>query len=108
MDILSKADIEFVEHILMPYFMVKKVQFDYYPSKHPSGAKYPDIWLEMNRVPRIVVTKEWKRQDMHERRKRLVHEFLHIRGLEHDEAIGFSTFPWRDSYSVRVYREIIQ
>ena len=104
MNILSEADIEFIKHILMPYFMVKKVQFDY----HPSRAKYPDIWLEMDRVPRIVVTREWRRQDTHERRKRLVHEFLHIRGLEHNETIGFSTYPDRDSYSMRVYREIIR
>ena len=104
MDILSSADIGFVRHVLMPYFMVRRVQFDY----HPSRVSYPDIWLEMNRVPRIVITNEWKRQDTHERRKRLVHEFLHIRGLEHNETIGFCTYTNRDSYSMRVYREIIR
>ena len=100
---ISKGDIEFIENILMPKFRIKKLGIKYSSSKR----KWPDIWISMNQVPIITVTQEWARQTMQERHKRLVHEALHIRGMEHDESIGYSTYPSRDSYSMRVYRRII-
>ena len=101
---LTKEDISFIKDTLMPWAGVRKLRLAYSDSK----KVWPDVWISFNEIPTITVTNEWKRQDTHERRKRLVHEFLHIRGLEHDEKIGFSTHPDRDSYSMRVYREIIR
>ena len=101
---ISKGDIEFIRNTLMPWAGVEKLKLAYDSSRR----KYPDIQIELDNIPTITITDEWRRQNIHERRKRLVHEFLHIRGLEHNEAWGFSTYPDRDSYSVRVYRKIIQ
>ena len=83
-------------------FGIKKLNIEWSDSK----AKWPDIWVELGKVPVITVTREWARQDKDERRKRLVHEYLHIIGMEHDESKGYSTYPERDSYSMRVYRAL--
>ena len=89
---------------LMKTFNIKRLNIDY----SSSTKKYPDIWcFSYEKPPRIVVTGEWEKQDADERRKRLVHEFLHFTGVEHDESKGYSTFPARDSYSKKVYRSLI-
>ena len=89
---------------LMRTFDIKKLNIDFSSSR----KKYPDLWcFPSEKPPRIVVTREWERQNVDERRKRLVHEFLHFTGMEHDESIGYSTFPNRDSYSKKVYRSLI-
>lgn len=86
----------------MPALGVKAVEVAWSKSR----AKWPDIWVEGDRVPpRITVTAEWARQGVHERRSRLTHEILHLRGLEHGqhEGLEFSTYPDEDEYSRAVY-----
>ncbi len=73
-----------------------------------SRKKWPDIWMTKSVVPKITVTQEWARQNMTERRKRLVHELLHVKGMEHDESKGYSTIPARDTYSMKVYRILLR
>jgi len=98
---------EFVVHILMPYFMVKKLHIDY----SPSTKKWPDIWIEPTRpIPRIMVTETWKRKNARQRRVELVHEFLHLNGLEHGKMSNFvyHTVPEKDTYSEYVYEAIMK
>ena len=108
---IQQGDIEFVRTKLLPWSGVKAVKIAW----SNSTKSWPDIWVQTGEVPVITVTKEWARQDVHERRKRLVHEFLHLKGLNHPEGgsirIGkyvYSTFPASDSYSKAVYRQLIQ
>ena len=101
---ISREDVDFIQNVLMPLAGVNRLYIAYSNSR----KKWPDIWVEKGRIPKITVTQEWARQGKHERRKRLVHEFLHLKGLGHDEKIGYSTYPSRDSYSMRVYREVIR
>ena len=102
---IPKGDVEFIREILLPWSGVRAV----YIKQSDSTKKYPDIWLSYRgKIPMITVTREWARQTKKERHKRLVHEFLHILGMEHDESIGFSTFPKRDSYGMKMYRRLIQ
>ena len=71
-----------------------------------SRAKWPDIWIDGSTV---TVTREWALQSTSERRKRLTHELLHLRGLLHGR-VGkwlYSTFPSEDSYSRVVYRSLV-
>ncbi len=97
---IPDSDVRFIKKVLMPFAGVQKLFLAYSPSR----ARWPDIWVEPNGVPKITVTQEWLRQSTMERRKRLTHEFLHLLGMSHDESIGYSTFPGRDSYSMKVYR----
>ena len=102
---ISEKDIEFLEKKVLPYFGLKSIAINY----SPSTERWPDIWIKLDKVPpMITVTREWARQSVHERRKRLTHEFLHLTGMEHDESIGYSTYPSRDSYSKKVYKELIK
>ena len=104
MGVLTKDDEKFLRQA-MKHFGVKKlrVQWDDY-----SRTKYPDIWCyPWENPPVIVVTAEWNRQNVDERRKRLVHEILHLKGMKHDESVGYSTHPERDSYSMQVYRGLL-
>ena len=101
---ITEGDRRFIESVLLPKFKVKKLGIKY----DPNTKKWPDIWIELGRVPVITVTDEWARQNMHERRKRLVHEFLHLSGMEHDESIEYSTIPSRDKYSMGVYRKLVE
>jgi len=97
--ILNKGD-KAVAYDLMREFGIKQLLFD----MSNSTKKWPDIWVVKSRPPVITVTKEWARQGKDERRKRLTHEFLHLNGLEHNEKLGYSTIPAKDSYSMSVYR----
>ena len=105
------GDKKFLERLL-PYFRLKKIETDESDSKQ----QWPDIWVSFQRYPPIiVVTKEWKKQSYHERRKRLVHEGLHLVGLEHPSGGGvkignlyYSTFPKEDSFSKAVYLDILR
>ena len=102
---ISKSDINFIRLKLLPWSGVKSVRL----ATNGSTAKWPDIWVDKsNHVSTITVTKEWARQGIHERRKRLTHEFLHLMGMEHNESIGYSTRPERDTYSKMVYMKLIQ
>ena len=100
---MEEGDIRFVREVLLPWSRVRAVRIAW----SDSTKAWPDIWIELGEIPVITVTREWARQGVHERRKRLVHEFLHLRGMEHDESIGYSTRPERDSYSMKVYKEYL-
>lgn len=91
----------------MKYFGVRTIRIEWDSSR----AKYPDIWISQNgSMPKISVTAEWARQTPHERRKRLIHEICHLKIGGHSEKldkIGFNTHPEKDSFSVKVYRDIL-
>ena len=101
---LRKRDHDFITKTAMPYFGIKELMVKW----DNSTKKYPDIWVDLsNRPPQISVTREWARQGEIERKKRIVHELLHVRGMEHDDAIGYSTYPDKDTYSMNVYKHMI-
>ena len=85
---------------MLKRFNIKSIAFDV----SDSTKKYPDIWVEMNKVPVITVTREWARQNTNERRKRILHELLHVYGLEHDAGIGYNSIPSKDTYSKDLYK----
>ena len=103
---LPVGDLEFLKKIAMPKLGVKKIAVDFVDSK----KKWPDIWVDTSRTPPlIIVTPEWKRQSMNERRARLTHEILHLTGLQHGKKgdLDYNTVPQFDSYSKAVYKELI-
>ena len=101
---IPDEDTKFIRNVLLPWSGIRVV----YISESSSTKKWPDIWLSYkNGIPMIIVTQEWRRQNTPERRKRIVHEFLHLCGMEHDESIGYNTIPAKDSFSKRVYRSLI-
>jgi len=75
-----------------------------------SRERHPDIWVTFERsISTIWVTREWRRQHFHERRKRLVHELLHCKGEKHGRKTGelvYSPYPRFDSYSRAIYEVI--
>ena len=80
-----------------------------YIGYNASKKKWPDIWVEKNDIPVITVTQEWRGHNKHLRRSQLVHEFLHLLGIEHGK-IGnydYNTTPGRDSYSKYVYGKLV-
>jgi hypothetical protein len=98
--LLTSADSKWVEDQLLPYLGLKSVQItqdaDY-------EGTYPDIWVQ-GRV--ITVTREWARQGMHERRKRLLHEGLHLVGFGHgakERKMGYYSQPAKDTYTKALY-----
>ena len=103
---ISKEDIKFVENTLMPWAGTRRLYIAYSPSK----ARWPDIWVTKNGIPKITVTEEWARHGAHLRRSQIVHEFLHILGLEHGRygIYDYNTIPELDSYSKSVYRRLIK
>jgi hypothetical protein len=101
---LKSCDVKFIHDILLPFAKVEKVMMMYSDSKNT----WPDIWVELGDIPVITVTDEWIKQFRIERQKRLTHEFLHLKGMEHDESIGYSTVPQRDVYSMKIYKELIR
>ena len=100
---MPREDRDFLNKALA-YFNLPKVAVLF----SPSVQKWPDIWCYM-RPPTIVVTGEWARQALHERRKRLVHEVLHFKGLQHSRQgkLLYSTYPARDTYSRAVYKQML-
>ena len=104
--IIPEGDKGFLRQIINR-FHLKKLGLEVSSSKQ----KHPDIWLEYRQgIPVIVVTQEWAKQDVHSRRSRLIHEILHIKGLEHGKYDGleYSTYPDKDTYSGVVYRELLR
>ncbi len=88
---------------LMRIFNLRAVNIGWSNSK----KVWPDIWCYPDEVPpRIAVTAEWARQSASERQKRLTHELIHILGYDHNEDLGYSTFPARDTFSKKVYEVI--
>ena len=116
--IITKGDRNFIVNILMPHFRIRTLEIVFSKSK----AKWPDIWVEIKPsperlpsgmfimpIPRITVTKEWQSQNMHERRKRLTHECIHLTGKDHDiyKGLDYNTKPELDTYSEMIYRKIL-
>ena len=93
----------------MPWAGVEKLKLAYDSSRR----KYPDIQIELGNIPTITITDEWRKQNIHERRKRLVHEVIgHLSfGWEHNnlmDKIGFSTYPNKDTMSKRIYNDLLK
>jgi len=103
-NILTLGDRRFVLK-LMRTFGIRKVNIDW----SDSTKRWPDIWcFPYESPPKIVVTAEWARQDADERRKRLLHEALHILGYEHGKygKYDFNTKPSKDTFSRMLYEKI--
>jgi len=101
---LTKGDQEFVR-LALRYFRIMRVRFRViggYPA-------HPDIWSYVwEPVPVIVATQTWARKSPQQRRIEIVHEFCHISGTRgHSKKLGFSTYPEFDTYSKKVYSDII-
>lgn len=52
-----------------------------------------------------VMRREANGSKVRERKKRFIHELLHLKGQEHDASIGYSTDPAKDTYSWEVFRQ---
>jgi hypothetical protein len=99
-------DRRWVTDVLMPMFHIPALRFAW----STSTKRWPDLWIELSGIPRVTITREWCRQPLHERRKRLVHELVgHLAfGWGHMEKKGFSTYPAKDTISMAIYRDILK
>ena len=88
----------------MQFFNIKTLKIGY----SSSTETYPDIWVILDRVPVITVTETWRRKGERQRHIELVHEALHIKGLQHGRygKMDFNTKPALDTYSRQVYKDI--
>ena len=104
--LLTSADAKWVEDQLLPYLGVDSLQVE---QDDEYDKASPDIWI---RGSVITVTKEWARQDLHERRKRLLHEGLHYaKGLGHgpkERAMGYYSQPDKDVYTRDLYKRVFR
>jgi len=100
---LPSGDAKFLLEQAMPALGIGKIRISWSDSR----KKWPDIWCDPA-TNTITVTAEWRRQNADERRKRLVHECLHLIGYEHGwyRGLEYSTYPDRDRFSMKVYRQI--
>lgn len=93
MKLVTKAELNWLQNTVMPRLGVKRITIaedvDY-------RGKYPDIWAE---GARVTVTREWARQSAFERKKRLVHEVVHVAGHGHEPRWGYYSRPERDRFS---------
>ena len=48
-----------------------------------SDETYPDIWITLKKPYTIYITNEWRKQELKERHKRLIHELYHIIYRDH-------------------------
>ena len=98
---VTASDIRWMMTRAMPALGIRQVRL----ATSQSKKIWPDCWTDGKK---ITVTKEWARQSMHERRKRLTHELAHLRGLEHGQVgnLNYSTYPAQDSFSRALYRSI--
>lgn len=67
------------------------------------------VQLRPGAVPLVLLGPRWHAASQGERRKRLVHELLHVRGLGHDRSarrLGYYSSPRRDRLSRRVYAHL--
>ena len=99
--LLTASDARWVEERLLPYLGVESIQIT---QDKDYDKTYPDIWVQGGV---ITITREWARQGLHERRKRLLHEGLHLaKGFGHgarERAMGFFSQPAKDSYTKKLY-----
>ena len=100
---IPASDIKFLHEVILPALRIRK-QVNIVWSD--SARIYPDVWTDSKT---IWVTREWLHHNYHERRKRLLHECLHLRGLSHGVRGGymFSTDPTTDTFSMHMYNQII-
>lgn len=101
---LTKGDIAFIHALCLPYFRVSRVRF-----RVTEGvAPYPDIWAyTWKPTPLIVANQTWARKSTRQRRVEIVHEMLHIVGMKHNRRIGYNSRPELDTFSRRVYMDIV-
>jgi len=104
--LLTSADAKWVEDQLLPYLGVESLQIE---QDAEYDKVYPDIWIQGSV---ITVTKEWARQSLHERRKRLLHEGLHYaKGFGHgakERAMGYYSEPAKDIYTRDLYEKVFR
>ena len=103
-DLLSESDKNWVEQVALPYLKIGSVSIKEDESYY---GTYPDIWINTG-TRTITVTRAWAKQSLHERRKRLLHEMLHMTGLRHgpkERKLGYYSRPDRDSYSKKLYQD---
>ena len=113
---MDQDDLNFVQMIIPLMGITKTIVMEW----DNSNDKYPDIWIQKGFFSdTITVTREWQRQNFHERRKRLVHELLHSLGENHwdepkivnvngvDISVLYSTYPDQDTYSALVYSHLL-
>ena len=90
---LTKEEARWLRDRVMPRLGIRQMRVD---EDHDYRGTYPDIWTDGETV---TVTGEWARQTPWERKKRLLHEALHLAGMEHDSRVGFNSRPGRDRFS---------
>ena len=105
--VISQGDFDFLKFAMKRLNIHEPIKILRYKSK----KTYPDIWIDLGKKPvEIWVTKEWSSHDMHTRRRQLLHEILHLKGLEHGTYNGleYSTYPAKDTYSIYQYKQMIR
>jgi len=98
--LVTKEEMNWLQNTVMPYLGISQLKL---AEDLNHTARYPDIWVEGDT---ITVTREWARQGKRERKKRLLHESLHIYGLDHMPSIGFYSKPNLDTFSKRVMEKM--
>ena len=104
--VIPSGDKEFLVTQALPYFRVRRVVL----RTDPGTKEWPDIWVDPHADPPVItVTETWRRKPLHSRRSELVHELLHLKGLEHGtyDGLVYSTLPQLDTYSKAVYRRLL-
>jgi predicted metallopeptidase len=99
--ILTRDEAHFVKRALM-YFDIQRIAFKW----DNSCKRYPDLWVTLDSTPIITVTQEWKNQTSKERMKRVIHELIHVVGINHNSKIGYNSHPDKDTYSMKIYRRL--
>lgn len=100
MKLITDGEMRWLEQVVMPYLNIDRLRLT---ENLQHTAVYPDIWVEGDT---ITVTREWARQSKRERKKRLLHESLHIFGLPHTPEIGFYSKPRLDTFSMRIMEQM--
>lgn len=102
---MRASDKKWISDVLLPAFGLRTLKVGVDRSKK---GTYPDIWCLPGEAT-IMVTEEWERQPLHERRKRLTHEAIHLAwGLGHgarERRMGYYSHPSKDTFSKRIYEE---
>lgn len=94
--LVNALELKWLKDKVMPYLNLDRIDVT---EDQEHTSTYPDIWAEGTT---ITVTREWARQRPRERRKRLLHEALHLWGLGHQPSIGYNSHPEKDTFSYQV------
>ena len=99
---------EWVRDRMMPALGLGKVTIT---EANEHTGTYPDLWSAPATMT-ITITPEWARQPLHERRKRLLHEGIHLAwGWGHgarERKLGYYSRPDRDAFTRELYRRLFQ